>query len=87
MAELAQLQLSDDEVERMTTELGAIVAYVRQLQEVDVDGAVPTTHVLLDALPRRPDTPSPSLDRDLVVAQAPASRDGSFVVAAFVDEG
>jgi aspartyl-tRNA(Asn)/glutamyl-tRNA(Gln) amidotransferase subunit C len=87
IAELAHLALSDDELERMTKELDAIVHYVKELQQVDVEGVEPTTHVLLDALPLRDDTPTPSLDQDQALAEAPLARDGSFAVAAFVDEG
>ena len=87
IADLAHLSLSDDEVERMSTELGAIIAFVQQLREVDIEGVPPTTHVLLDALPLRPDRVAASLDRDLALNQAPEARDGSFAVAAFVDEG
>ncbi len=87
IAELANLSLSEAELAAMTDELGAIVDYVRQLQEVDIAGVPPTTHLLVDALPLRPDVVAPSLDRGLTLSQAPASRDGSFAVAAFVDEG
>lgn len=45
LAQLARLSLTDDEVEEFREELSAILAYVRQLQDVDVAGLQPTTQV------------------------------------------
>ena len=45
LARLAKLTLSDEEVERYTQELGEVLAYVEQLQNVDVDGLKPTYQV------------------------------------------
>lgn len=87
IANMAELSLSPDELGRMTDELGSIVSFVQQLQEVDIDGVPPTSHVLVGAMPLRPDAPRPSLEREAVLGQAPSARDDSFVVPAFVDEG
>lgn len=45
LADLARLNLTDEEVERYTTDLGAVIGYVEQLQEVDVTGVEPTSQV------------------------------------------
>jgi aspartyl-tRNA(Asn)/glutamyl-tRNA(Gln) amidotransferase subunit C len=45
LAQLARLSLTDDEVEEFRDELSAILAYVQQLQDVDVAGLKPTTQV------------------------------------------
>jgi aspartyl-tRNA(Asn)/glutamyl-tRNA(Gln) amidotransferase subunit C len=45
LAQLARLSLTDDEVEEFRNELSAILAYVQQLQDVDVSGLKPTTQV------------------------------------------
>jgi aspartyl-tRNA(Asn)/glutamyl-tRNA(Gln) amidotransferase subunit C len=45
LAQLAKLSLTDDEVEEFRHELSAILAYVQQLQDVDVTGLKPTTQV------------------------------------------
>jgi aspartyl-tRNA(Asn)/glutamyl-tRNA(Gln) amidotransferase subunit C len=45
LAQLARLSLTDDEVEEFRGELSAILAYVQQLQGVDVSGLKPTTQV------------------------------------------
>ncbi len=45
LAQLARLDLSDDEVDEFAKELTEILHYVEQLQNVDVDGLSPTNHV------------------------------------------
>ncbi|HHH29359.1 MAG TPA: Asp-tRNA(Asn)/Glu-tRNA(Gln) amidotransferase subunit GatC [Polyangiaceae bacterium] len=87
IAELCHLELNDDEVTRMTHELGAILGYVRQLQGVNTEGVAPTAHVLVDATTARPDVPRPSLDREAFLSAAPKANEDGFVVPAFVDEG
>ncbi len=87
IAHLAHLTLDAGELERMTTELDAILAFVRQLEAVDVDAVPPTAHVELAALPLRADLSRPSFAREVALDQAPATHDGSFAVPAFVDEG
>lgn len=87
IAELCHLELDDDDVARMTDELGAILGYVRQLQGVDTEGIAPTAHVRVDAATARADVPRPSLDKGAFLAEAPKATDDGFVVPAFVDEG
>ena len=86
IARLARLKLEENEVEAMTRQLGAIVDYMADLQQVDVQGVEPTAHVQLDRLQLRDDTPQDSLARQSVMAQAPEAEDGAFVVPPFVDE-
>lgn len=45
LAHLARLELTEEEVESFGSELGAILEYVEQLKEVNVDGLEPTTQV------------------------------------------
>lgn len=87
IAALSNLSLSAPEVERMTRELGSILAYVRQLQELDVDAVEPTAHVQVEELPVRDDLPFTSLPRELALREAPKTAEGGFAVPAFVDEG
>src|SRR4051794_1544216 len=54
---LARLALSEQEVKTFTSQLGMILKYVEQLQEVNVDGVEPMTHPL--SLENRPDLKSP----------------------------
>jgi aspartyl-tRNA(Asn)/glutamyl-tRNA(Gln) amidotransferase subunit C len=84
VAALASLSLSDDEIEKMATELGRIVAYVEQLGELDTDGVIPTTSLSdgRDAL--RPDQVRPGLTHDEALAGAPRAVSGGFAVPLFV---
>jgi aspartyl-tRNA(Asn)/glutamyl-tRNA(Gln) amidotransferase subunit C len=87
IAGLAHLELSPAEIEKMTRELGNILAYVKQLEAVDVSGIPPTAHVQIERLPLRPDEPEPSLPQATALREAPRSGEGGFAVPAFVDEG
>ena len=86
IARLARLKLEENEVEAMTRQLGAIVDYVTDLQQVDVRGVEATAHVQLDRLQWRDDTPQDSLGLQTTMAQAPETEDGAFVVPSFIDE-
>jgi aspartyl-tRNA(Asn)/glutamyl-tRNA(Gln) amidotransferase subunit C len=85
VARLARLELDDDELERMTTELGKILSYVRQLDEVDTEGVEPTVSPLVPHAPWRDDEVRPGLGRDEVLAQAPRAVEGGFGVPGFVE--
>jgi aspartyl-tRNA(Asn)/glutamyl-tRNA(Gln) amidotransferase subunit C len=87
IAQLAHLALSAEETAKMTVELGHILAYVEQLEEVSIEGVEPTAHVQIDRLPLRPDEPTPSLAHDVALREAPRVSEGGFAVPAFVDEG
>jgi aspartyl-tRNA(Asn)/glutamyl-tRNA(Gln) amidotransferase subunit C len=86
IAALAHLPLSDEEVGRMTTELGTILAYVQLLQELDLTDVPPTAHVAIERLALRPDEPGESLPRDVALQEAPRVAMDGFAVPAFVDE-
>jgi aspartyl-tRNA(Asn)/glutamyl-tRNA(Gln) amidotransferase subunit C len=86
VARLAQLELDDAELDKLTGELDAILGYVRALERVDVSAVEPTAHVVLDRLPLRHDEPAPSLDRAAVLAAAPRADAGGFAVPAYVEE-
>lgn len=91
IARLARVNLAPDEVKSLTRDVGRILAYVRTLEELDVESIPPTAHVQIERLPLRPDELSPetrpSLPRELALAEAPAVEEDGFAVPAFVDEG
>lgn len=87
IAGLAHLKLQPDEIARMSSELSAILAYVKQLEELDTSAVPATAHVQIERLALRPDEPAPSLPRDLALREAPRVADDGFSVPAFVDEG
>jgi aspartyl-tRNA(Asn)/glutamyl-tRNA(Gln) amidotransferase subunit C len=77
LALLARLALSDQEIARMTGDLGAILTYVDALRELDTTGIEPMTHAVPFDCPLRDDQVAPSLPVDEALANAPR-REGSF---------
>ena len=75
VARLARLALTDDEIERLTAELGAILDAVGVVAELDLADVPPTSHPLDVVNAFRPDEPRPSLPLEDVFANAP-ERDG-----------
>ena len=80
VARLARLKLTDEEVETMAVELSKILDSIQHISELDLEGVPPTTHVVEVANALREDVPTKSLDRDVVLEQAPAVQDGGFLV-------
>ena len=86
VAKLADLALSADEVERMASDLGAILAHVEQLNELDTSDVPPTAHLAVLEMPLRPDLPAPGLEQAKATAEGPRVVSGAFAVPKFVDE-
>ena len=80
MARLARLELSDDEVERMSGELSTILDHVERINELDLEGVEPTSHVVSLENVLRSDEPRPSWPREQVLGQAPDPAQGAFRV-------
>ena len=80
VARLARLQLTDDEVARMVSELSGVLAHIEKIDELDLDDVVPTTHVVAVSGALRPDAVRPSLPREIALAQAPDVADDGFRV-------
>ncbi|EYF03684.1 Asp-tRNA(Asn)/Glu-tRNA(Gln) amidotransferase subunit GatC [Chondromyces apiculatus] len=87
LARLAHLDISPAEVDRLTGDLANILAYVRQLEALDVSDVPPTAQILLARSPLREDAEIPSFPQDTALAEAPRVQDGGFTVPTFVDEG
>lgn len=85
VAHLARVAVRDDELEPLAGELNAILGWVEQLQEVDVDGVEPMTSVTPMALKRRADEVTDGEIQDKVLANAPETREGFFVVPKVVE--
>ena len=85
MAELAAVELTADEVERMRRDLGAILGYVETLDEVDTSDVPPTTHVLDIETPLRPDEVRNVLSAEDVVRNAPDHTENTMVVPKVLD--
>ena len=80
VAKLARLELTDDEVERLTEQLGAILEAVSKVSELDLSDVPPTSHPLEVVNAWAPDEPRPSLSLEEVFANAPAREGDLFKV-------
>ena len=80
MARLARLRLSEDEVDRMAGEMSTILEHVETMNELDLEGVEPTSHVVELQNVLREDVPRPCLPRERALEQAPDVADGGFRV-------
>jgi len=85
IAHLARIAVVEDEVEHLRGELNAILAFVEQLSEVDVEGIEPMTSVIPMEMKQRPDEVTDGGIPDDVLKNAPAAQDGFFVVPKVVE--
>ena len=85
IARLARIREDETRLAALAGELGGILAFVEQLIEVDVAGVEPMTSAVAARLPMRPDEVRDGGDAAAVLANAPAVRDGFFVVPKVVE--
>jgi aspartyl-tRNA(Asn)/glutamyl-tRNA(Gln) amidotransferase subunit C len=80
VARLARLDMSDDEVERMSVELSKVLDHIEKIRELDLEGVPPTSHVIDVVNALRADEPEPSLPREVILAAAPEPLNDGFGV-------
>jgi aspartyl-tRNA(Asn)/glutamyl-tRNA(Gln) amidotransferase subunit C len=80
VARLARLRLSEEEVDRMAGEMSTILGHVETMNELDLEGVEPTTHVVELQNVLREDVPRDCLPRERALEQAPDPADGGFRV-------
>jgi aspartyl-tRNA(Asn)/glutamyl-tRNA(Gln) amidotransferase subunit C len=86
VAKLARLALPEERVAPMAAELNGIMAWIEQLNEVDIEGVEPMTSAVEGAtLPMREDVVTDCDDPARVLANAPKAEDGFFVVPKVVE--
>lgn len=85
VAALARLTLEDEEIERLAGELGVILDHAEDVAALDLTDVIPTAHPLPLVNVLRADEVRPTLDRDEVLAAAPATEDGRFRVPRILD--
>lgn len=85
VAHLARIRVSDAEAEALRGELNAILGFVEQLNEVDVEGVEPMTSVLPMCMRQRDDRVSDGGKADDIVANAPATESHYFLVPKVVE--
>ena len=70
VAKLARLRVGEDEVDKIAGELSKILEHVETMNELDLEGVQPTSHVVDLTNVLREDVPRPSLDRETALEQA-----------------
>lgn len=83
---LARLSLSEEDLTKMTSQLGDIVGYVDQLAELNTDGVEPMAHAVDVANVFREDRVSPSLPREDALANAPRNDGECYLVPAVLGD-
>jgi aspartyl-tRNA(Asn)/glutamyl-tRNA(Gln) amidotransferase subunit C len=86
VAHLARLELSDAELDTYTEQLGAVLEHAADVAALDLADVPPTAHPLPLVNVLRDDVVGPCVDRDEVLAQAPAVEDKRFRVPAILGE-
>lgn len=85
VAELARLDLADEELATYTSQLDAIVGYVAQLDRLDLDAVEGTAHAVDLTCPWREDEVQPSIGREQVLEPAPDQDGEHFVVPRIIE--
>jgi aspartyl-tRNA(Asn)/glutamyl-tRNA(Gln) amidotransferase subunit C len=80
VARLARLKLTEEEVEKMASELSGILEHVEHINELDLERVEPTSHVVAVENVLRPDEPRPSWSPEEVLERAPDPAGGAFRV-------
>ena len=86
VAGLARLTLTDDELDTFTGQLAAVLDHAADIEALAIDDVPPTAHPIPLVNVLRDDVVGPTLDRDEVLAQAPAVEDHRFKVPAILGE-
>jgi aspartyl-tRNA(Asn)/glutamyl-tRNA(Gln) amidotransferase subunit C len=85
IAHLARIGVKDSEISHLQGELNAMLKFVEQLEEVDVEGVEPMTSVTPMEMKKRPDVVNDGEIADEVVANAPETQDHFFLVPKVVE--
>jgi aspartyl-tRNA(Asn)/glutamyl-tRNA(Gln) amidotransferase subunit C len=85
IAHLARIAVEDSEVERLNSELNAILSFVETLSGVDVANIEPIASVLPMQMKKRPDVVTEGGIAEDILANAPAREDNYFVVPKVVE--
>jgi aspartyl-tRNA(Asn)/glutamyl-tRNA(Gln) amidotransferase subunit C len=85
IAHLARIAVTEAEVPHLQGELNAMLAFVEQLSEVNVEGVEPMTSVMPMEMKKRPDLVTDGGIADAIVMNAPATEDHFFLVPKVVE--
>jgi aspartyl-tRNA(Asn)/glutamyl-tRNA(Gln) amidotransferase subunit C len=85
LAQLANLPLTDEEIEKLSPQLGTTLEYIEQLNEINTDGVEPTAHVTGLKNVTREDTPIESFIQEDALLNAKEKHNGLFKVNAILE--
>lgn len=85
VANLARIALSDEEKRLFSGQLEEVLTYIEKLNTLDVEGVEPTAHAIPVTNVWREDIPGPGLTPEDALRNAPAAREGMFVVPKVVE--
>jgi aspartyl-tRNA(Asn)/glutamyl-tRNA(Gln) amidotransferase subunit C len=92
VADLARLEIDEQEVQELTNHLARILAYIDKLNELDTTDVPPTSHVLrikndpdLKQGVVKPDEVKPSYRREIILKTAPSATEGYFEVLKVIE--
>lgn len=85
VARLARIRVEEDRLPALAREFDAILGFIEQLNEVDVEGVEPMTSVTPMRLKRRADAVTDGGQREAVLRNAPDAREGFFAVPKVVE--
>ena len=85
VAKLARIKVEDEALPALASEFSAILGFIEQLNEVDVEGVEPMTSVTPMRLKRRVDVVNDGNMQDKILSNAPDAREGFFAVPKVVE--
>lgn len=85
VANLARIALTPDEEAKLGAQLGDILGYIKQLEEIDVTDVEPMAHAVPLANVLRADEVRPSIPQEAALANAPKQTKGLFIVPKIVE--
>jgi aspartyl-tRNA(Asn)/glutamyl-tRNA(Gln) amidotransferase subunit C len=85
VAKLARIKVEEQDLPALAGEFNAILGFIEQLQELNVDDVEPMTSVTPMRLPRRADVVTDGNQQAKVLANAPDAREGFFAVPKVVE--
>ena len=85
VAKLARIAVQEDDLPKLAGELNGILAFMEQLEEVDIEGVEPMTSVTPMQLKQREDVVTDGRQQDAVLTNAPDAREGFFAVPKVVE--
>jgi aspartyl-tRNA(Asn)/glutamyl-tRNA(Gln) amidotransferase subunit C len=85
VARLAKLTLSEEETDRLASQMGQILTYVEQLNQLRTEGIEPTSHAIQLENVFRDDRNTPSLSPERALENAPGRENGFFKVPKVIE--